>query len=440
MAEERRGSRGRPAGKGSGHGAPRKSTGAKGSGAKGSGAKGSGAKGSGAKGSGAKGSGGAGGRSKGASAKGASAKGAAGDARAGAARPAGRGAAAGGTSSRQGGPVKRGGAGVGGGRAGGAPRSSGRSRPERPNERPSRGGGGFGPYAVDRRDEETREGAGARTGSSRSGGSRGSSSGNSSSRGSGARGAPAPAKRAGPDRPVLRTVGKRSERRTPESHKRRGTAASPAKRRRRRGPADVQQEMARVAGRNANRAFGTLMAAADAFAHDREREALRILRPLREQAPDSPSVRELAGLCHYRIGNYAAASKELEAYASLSDSVDQNPVLMDCYRALKRWRKVEELWLELAQVSPTAGLVAEGRIVYAGALADQGRLPEALTLLRKRAESVKSPAEHHLRLWYALGDLEERAGNLARARELFHQVRRADPAFSDVAERLAALG
>jgi tetratricopeptide (TPR) repeat protein len=182
------------------------------------------------------------------------------------------------------------------------------------------------------------------------------------------------------------------------------------------------------------------MAAADAFAHDREREALRILRPLREQAADSPSVRELCGLCHYRIGNYAAAAKELAAYAELSGSVDQNPVLMDCYRALKRWRKVEELWLELAQVSPSAGLVVEGRIVNAGALADQGRLPEALALLRKRAEHVKAPAEHHLRLWYALGDIEERAGNLARARELFHQVRKADPAFSDVAERLAALG
>ena len=88
--------------------------------------------------------------------------------------------------------------------------------------------------------------------------------------------------------------------------------------------------------------------------HDREREALRILRPLREQLPDSPSVRELTGLCQYRIGNYAAAAKELEAYADLSDSVDQHPVLMDCYRAQRRWRKVEELWQELAAVSPSA--------------------------------------------------------------------------------------
>src|SRR5207244_6842911 len=105
-----------------------------------------------------------------------------------------------------------------------------------------------------------------------------------------------------------------------------------------------------------------------------------------------------------------------------------------------RWRKVEEYWLELAAASPSAELVAEGRIVYAGALADQGRLPEALALLRKRAEGIKTPRDHHLRLWYALADLEERAGNLARARELFHEVRKADPAFADVAERLAALG
>jgi tetratricopeptide (TPR) repeat protein len=239
---------------------------------------------------------------------------------------------------------------------------------------------------------------------------------------------------------VLRTTGQRRTAPAKSTASSRARPAAPAKRRRKRGPADVQQELGRLAGRNANRALATLMAAADAFANDREREALRILRPLRDQLSDSPSVRELTGLVHYRIGNYAAAAKELEAYAELSDAVDQHPVLMDCYRAQRRWRKVVELWEELAAVSPNAELVTEGRIVYAGSLADQGRLPEALALLRKRAERATKPADHHLRLWYALGDLEERAGNLARARELFHQVRKADPAFADVAERLAALG
>jgi tetratricopeptide (TPR) repeat protein len=182
-----------------------------------------------------------------------------------------------------------------------------------------------------------------------------------------------------------------------------------------------------------------LMEAADAFAHDREREALRILRPLREQLSDSPTVRELTGLCQYRVGNYGAAAKELEAYAELSGAVDQNPVLMDCYRAQRRWRKVDEKWQELKEVSPSAEAVTEGRIVYAGALADQGKLDRALAELRKRSEPVRNPKEHHLRLWYALADLEERAGNHAAARELFDRVRRAEPGYADVAERRAAL-
>ncbi|MET0627785.1 MAG: hypothetical protein ABW033_04950 [Acidimicrobiia bacterium] len=221
---------------------------------------------------------------------------------------------------------------------------------------------------------------------------------------------------------------------------RRAPADAPSKRRRRRsGPTDVDVEIRRLAGRNGDKFVRLLMDAADAFANDRERDALRIMRPLREQLPDSPSVRELVGLCQYRIGNYAAATKELEAYAELSGSVDQNPVLMDCYRAQRRWRKVDDAWRDLADVSPNAEAVAEGRIVYAGALADQGKLSQALLILRKRAGSVSNPKEHHLRLWYALADLEDRAGNHAVARDLFDRVRRADASYADVAERLATL-
>ena len=112
---------------------------------------------------------------------------------------------------------------------------------------------------------------------------------------------------------------------------------------------------------------------------------------------------------------------------------------MDCYRAQRRWKKVDAAWQDLAAVSPTAEAVAEGRIVLAGALADQGRLDEALRSLRKRGANVQNPKEHHLRLWYALADLEERAGNHAVARDLFDRVRRADPGYADVAERRAAL-
>ena len=143
------------------------------------------------------------------------------------------------------------------------------------------------------------------------------------------------------------------------------------------------------------------MEAAAAFAGDRDREALRIMRPVRDALPDAAPVRELTGLAEYRVGNYRAAAKELEAFVELTDSAEQHAVLMDCYRAQKRWKRVDELWEE--------------------------------------SKTVARPREHHLRMWYALADLEERAGNLSAARDLFGRVRRFDPDFSDVAARLASL-
>ena len=74
------------------------------------------------------------------------------------------------------------------------------------------------------------------------------------------------------------------------------------------------------------------------------------------------------------MGQWNAAIKELEAFRSLTGSTEQHPVLADCYRAQKRWARVDELWEELRAASPSADLVAEGRIVVAGSLADRGRL------------------------------------------------------------------
>ncbi|MEI8002250.1 MAG: tetratricopeptide repeat protein [Actinomycetes bacterium] len=202
---------------------------------------------------------------------------------------------------------------------------------------------------------------------------------------------------------------------------------------------DVEREVLRLAGRRGPYLLGQLMEAAEAFANDRDRDAVRILRPVRDALPDSATVRELTGLAQYRVGNYRAASKELEAFVEITDAADQHPVLMDCYRAQKRWKRVDELWDELGVSSPSAEIVTEGRIVLAGSLADRGRLDDALEILRRKSKSVARPREHHLRMWFALADLEERAGNVSTARDLFDRVRRADPDFTDVAVRVAAL-
>jgi thioredoxin-like negative regulator of GroEL len=170
-----------------------------------------------------------------------------------------------------------------------------------------------------------------------------------------------------------------------------------------------------------------------------EQEALRMLRPFREPHPDSADLRELLGLTYYRLGRWSLAQKEMEAYVALTDSTDQHPVLMDCARALGKHKRVETLWEELRAVSPSAEVVTEGRIVAAGTLADRGRLDEAIKVLERAPASPKRIQPHHLRLWYALADLQERAGDIPAARALFRRISAQDPAFVDVAERLAAL-
>jgi tetratricopeptide (TPR) repeat protein len=241
-------------------------------------------------------------------------------------------------------------------------------------------------------------------------------------------------------RPVLRTV-KGAPKPAPKSRRKRSAAKATARTvpRRRRRSTEAAVELARLAGRNARTAQEQLARAADAFAAGRERDAARLLRPLRDAYPDAAAVRELLGLVHYRLGQYPAATKELSAFVDLTSSVEQHPVLMDCWRAQRRYDRVESLWDELALSSPSGALVTEGRIVLAGARADDGRLQDAIATLARRADDVKRVQEHHLRLWYALGDLYERAGEIPRAREMFERVRRRDPSFADVAERLAAL-
>ena len=182
------------------------------------------------------------------------------------------------------------------------------------------------------------------------------------------------------------------------------------------------------------------MEATKAYERERFGDAMKVLRPLLEEAADVPSVRELAGLCLYRQEKWAEAIKQLERFVDITGSVEQNPVLADCHRALRHYPQVQELWDELAASSPSAELVAEGRIVMAGSLADQGNLEEAIKLLERAPKGSKRARPHHVRLWYALGDLYERAGEIPRARELFTRVLSVDRELGDVAIRLANLG
>lgn len=206
-------------------------------------------------------------------------------------------------------------------------------------------------------------------------------------------------------------------------------------------PASVVEELLRAASsERAARLSTKLSEAVRAFESDRFEEAKHLLKPIASEVPTARSVRELLGLTYYRLGMWSGAVRELEAFIEMTSSTSAHALLADAYRALGRHARVMELWEEIRLASEEPATVTEGRIVVAGSLADQGRLDEAVRLLEQGRLSAKHPEDHHLRLWYALADLYERAGEVPRARELFERISRHDPEFVDVVERRRALG
>lgn len=205
-------------------------------------------------------------------------------------------------------------------------------------------------------------------------------------------------------------------------------------------PQPVVAELAASAGNQRGAKLAARLAdATHAYERERYEEARRILRPLADDVPGSAAVQELYGLALYRSGQWLPAAQHLEAYRQLTGSTDENPVLADCYRALRRYDDVEALWEEVREASPSGEVVAEGRIVAAGARADRGDLAGAIALLERAARRVNRPQDHHVRQWYVLADLYERAGDIPRARELFARIDATDPGAFDVRQRLRAL-
>ncbi len=183
-----------------------------------------------------------------------------------------------------------------------------------------------------------------------------------------------------------------------------------------------------------------LTTAADALDRGRFDDARRMVQPVLRDLPEMAFGHEIAGLALYRTGQWRKAAAELEVARQLDRTLNHHAVLADCYRALKRYDQVEQLWLELREGSPDPALMAEGRIVAAGALADQGNLKGALRLMERGADVPKKVRDHHLRQWYVLGDLHDRSGDIIKARRLFGMIAEVDPQFADVVDRLRGLG
>lgn len=211
-------------------------------------------------------------------------------------------------------------------------------------------------------------------------------------------------------------------------------------------PGDVVSAVrAAVLGRTANareRLVAELRGAAEAYERGRYEEAARRVAPVAEAAPAVVAVRELAGLAHYRARRWRGAILHLRAHADMTGSASNLPALMDAERALGHPRSVRRVYDEVVAASPSPEVLSEARIVMAGSLADRGKVHDAVELLvaAGAGRNIRNPANRHVRQWYVLADLYERAGDVARARELFSRVAASDAGAYDVEERLEDLG
>jgi tetratricopeptide (TPR) repeat protein len=207
-------------------------------------------------------------------------------------------------------------------------------------------------------------------------------------------------------------------------------------------PSDISRDVEKSVGvRQSQSTTERLQKAIDAFEYERYEDAARLLQVLSRQLPGLALVHEMTGLCAYRQGKWRTAVNELEATRVLDPArTTVLPVLADAYRALRRWSKVNQIWTEIKYLSPHPSVLAEGRIVAAGALSDQGKLADAVHLFDSVLNVPKRVQDYHLRQWYMAADLHDRSGNIVEARRLFARVMQYDAEFVDVADRLSHLG
>ena len=101
---------------------------------------------------------------------------------------------------------------------------------------------------------------------------------------------------------------------------------------------------------------------------------------------------------------------------------------------------MDRVWLQIREASPAHEVLAEGRIVVAGSLADRDDLRGAIDMMLASTKNTKKVKDHHLRQWYVLADLYDRANDPIKARRWFSAIAEHDAEFFDVQTRLRHIG
>lgn len=207
-------------------------------------------------------------------------------------------------------------------------------------------------------------------------------------------------------------------------------------------PGDIVRELRATARPGkAESAIARLERAAELLQRGDARGAAAEAVKAKALAPRSSAVREVLGMALYRLERYREALSELQAYRRMSGRADQNHLIADCLRATGRSDRAVPLAEEaLASRGVPLANKAEAVIVAASALADLGKYDQALGLLRRVRTSDDVAGPEVLRVWYVIGDIQERAGHREEAAREFRKIVRHDAGAFDAAERLAQLG
>jgi tetratricopeptide (TPR) repeat protein len=170
--------------------------------------------------------------------------------------------------------------------------------------------------------------------------------------------------------------------------------------------------------------------------------AWRHAEAAKRRAARLPSVREVAGETAYAAGQYAAALAEFRALKRLTGTSEFTPVMVDCLRALGKYREALDLAEESRAAVRDPSMQVELRIVEAGVRSDMGQTAEARRLLRQLVSRPPAQAGRPAlaRAFYAYAAAEAVAGDEEAARGAFERAAELDDAGETAAlDRLDAL-
>jgi len=149
----------------------------------------------------------------------------------------------------------------------------------------------------------------------------------------------------------------------------------------------------------------------------------------RRRAARLPIAREATAETAYAAGLYEEALAQYRTLRRMNGSSDIVPVMVDCLRALGKYREALELAGQGMPEITDPSMRIELLIVTAGVRADMGQREEGMRLLRREIEhpTGRHPRGAQSRLLYAFSDLLAQAGDMENARRGFAQAASLDP-------------